>query len=349
MCYHCATNPSIHHRCRHVATVSLPLSHHGVTFTVTSSQFRRCHCNVAFIVALLQCCCHSRVVAVPLLSHCRGFVIAVVVSPSHLSQFCCRCCGVTFVSVVVLLLPSRCCLRCCIVMVSSLSRCCLHCCIVAVSSSQFRRRHCGVAFIIALLQCCHCSFVVTVAVSLSLLHRRHLVVSSLQSHCCSHIVASLWLWLWLWSWSHHGHGHHGCGCGHVVVFTIVAVSLWSLLLRCGRCCCVVVVVVVVVVASWLWLLLHHGHHHGCCIVVVLLWSLWSWSWSRCSHHCVVSTKSRLSRRPSAFWPGVESQNTTIRHVIGVIEHDVPPLVIFVVASSHRRHVIIVAVIVSSLS
>src|SRR6267142_4327065 len=127
MCYHCATNPSIHHRCRHVATVSLPLSHHGVTFTVTSSQFRRCHCDVAFIVALLQCCCHSRVVAVPLLSHCRsfvvtvmvspsslhcrGFVVAVVVSPSHLSRFCHHCCSVAFMSVAVSSSPSWCCLH----------------------------------------------------------------------------------------------------------------------------------------------------------------------------------------------------------------------------------------------
>src|SRR6267142_2347689 len=113
MCYHCATNPSIHHRCHHVAAVLSPLSHHGVTFTVTSSQFCRCHCNVAFIVALLRCRCRSRIVAVPSLSHCRGFVIAImvsllsshccgfvvaiVVSPSHLSRFCCRHCGVAFV------------------------------------------------------------------------------------------------------------------------------------------------------------------------------------------------------------------------------------------------------------
>src|SRR6266850_873701 len=88
MCYHCATNPSIHHHCRRVAAVSSPLSHHGVTFTVTSSQFRRCHCDVAFIVALLL-------------------------------------------------------------------RCCLHCCIVMVSSSWFCHRHCGVAFVIALSRC-HC-------------------------------------------------------------------------------------------------------------------------------------------------------------------------------------------------
>src|SRR6266850_2971821 len=114
MCYHCATNPSIHHHCRRITAISSPLSHHGVTFTVTSLRFRRCHCDVAFIVALLWCCCHSRVIAVPLLlhcrsfviaimvsplsSHCRGFVVAVVVSPLHLSQFRRRCCGVAFIS-----------------------------------------------------------------------------------------------------------------------------------------------------------------------------------------------------------------------------------------------------------
>src|SRR6267142_1169876 len=132
MCYHCATNPSIHHRCCRIAAILSPLSHHGVTFTVTSSQFRHCHCNVAFIIALLQCRCHSRVVVVPSLSHCRGFVVAIMVSPSsshccgfvvavvvsplHLSQFRHCCCGVTFVSVAVLSSPSRCCLRCRIVM-----------------------------------------------------------------------------------------------------------------------------------------------------------------------------------------------------------------------------------------
>src|SRR6267142_403490 len=148
MCYHCATNPSIHHHCRRIAAVSLPPSHHGVTFTVTSSRFRRCHCDVAFIVALLRCHCRSRIVAVPSLLHCRGFVvavivspsslhcrsfvIAVVVSPSHLSRFRCRCCGVAFVSVAVS---------------SSPSWCCLCRCIVTVSSSWFRRRHCGVPFV----------------------------------------------------------------------------------------------------------------------------------------------------------------------------------------------------------
>src|SRR6267142_2436735 len=150
MCYHCATNPSIHHCCHHVAAVSSPLSHHGVTFTVTSSRFCHCHCNVTFIVALLRCHCHSHVVVVPSLSHCCGFVVTIVVSPSHLSRFHCRCYGVAIVSVAISSLLSQCCLRCCIVMVSSLSQCCLHCCIVAVLSSRFCCHHCGVAFVVAL-------------------------------------------------------------------------------------------------------------------------------------------------------------------------------------------------------
>src|SRR6266850_2283069 len=81
MCYHCATNPSILHCCCHVAAVSSLLSHHGVTFTVTLSQFRHCHCDVAFIVALLRCRCCSCVVVVPSLSHCCGVVITVSSSP----------------------------------------------------------------------------------------------------------------------------------------------------------------------------------------------------------------------------------------------------------------------------
>src|SRR6267142_1108207 len=220
MCYHCATNPSIHHCCCRITAVSSPLSHHGVTFTVMSSQFRRCHCDVTFIITLLRCRCRSRVVAVPSLSHCcgfvvaimvspssshcRGFVIAVMVSPSHLSQFCRRCCGVAFVLVAVLSSPSWCCLCRRIVMVSSSSRCCLHHCIVAVSSSQFHCRHCGVAFIIALL----------------------------RYRCHSHIVA-------VTSLRRRG---HGCGHGRimvVVIMVMVVVALWlllSLLRHCGRCC-----------------------------------------------------------------------------------------------------------------
>src|SRR6266850_1201706 len=109
----------------------------------------------------------------------------------------------------------------------------------------------------------------------------------------------------------------------------------------------------VVVTSWLWLLLCHACCRGCCVIVVLSWSSWSWSWSHYSHRCVVSTKSRLSRRPSAFWLGVKSQNTTIRHVIGVIECDVLPLVIFIIMSSHYCCVIVVTLswcrVTSSLS
>src|SRR6266850_2160193 len=185
MCYHCATNPSIHHHCCRVTAISSLLSHHGVTFTVTSSRFRCCHCDVTFIVALLQCRCRSHIVAVPSLSHCHGFVVtvmvspssshccgfvvAVVVSPSHLSWFHHHCCGVTFVSVTVSSSPSWCCLCRCIVTVSLSSQCCLHCrivavfvaissslswcrlcrCIVTVSSLRFCCRCCGVAFTVA--------------------------------------------------------------------------------------------------------------------------------------------------------------------------------------------------------
>src|SRR6267142_2966410 len=128
MCYHCATNPSIHHHHRHVAAMLSPLSHHGVAFTlvavsslpsqcrlhhhivavlsspscrcsafaVTLSWFHHPHRSVAFVVALSQFHCHHHGVAFvfvtvsSLLSQChlcvgRGFVVAVVVSPSHWS------------------------------------------------------------------------------------------------------------------------------------------------------------------------------------------------------------------------------------------------------------------------
>src|SRR6266850_1893400 len=95
MCYHCATNPSIHHRCHCVAAVSSPLSHHGVTFVITLSRF--CHrrhsvtfASVTVLSSLLWCCLrvgHGFVVAVavlPLSSHCHGFVVVVVLpSSSH--------------------------------------------------------------------------------------------------------------------------------------------------------------------------------------------------------------------------------------------------------------------------
>src|SRR6266850_4904200 len=117
MCYHCATNPSIHHHHCHVAAVSLLLSHHGVAFAVTLSQFCRCRHGVTFTsVAVLllpsQCCLHCRIIVVlPSLSchHsafavtlsqfrccCHGFVIAITVSLSP-SRFCCCCHGVAFI------------------------------------------------------------------------------------------------------------------------------------------------------------------------------------------------------------------------------------------------------------
>src|SRR6266850_775540 len=368
MCYHCATNPSI------MAMSSL-LSHHSVTFTVALS---RCRLHVS-----------------------HGFVVAIMVLPSHQSWFCVHHRGVAFMLVVVSLLPLWCRLCHRIVVVSSSQ---LRCCgAFAVASLWFHRHHCSVAFIIALSQCSlpfhHCRHGVAFIIASSRCRHRGFVVVVLLSPfcCCGFVIAVLLLWFccccfvvavlllfsllyhcgrcccivvvvvevmvvsWLWARCSCC-GCHSCCCVVVVVLSslllsllhrgdrgrghghIIAVSSWSLLLRCGHHCCimVVMVVVVVVVALWLWLLLCHGHRYGCCIVVVLLWSSWSWLWSCRSHCCVVSTKSRLSRRPSVFWPGVESQNTTIRRIIGMIECDVPPLVIFVITSSHRHHVIIVA-------
>src|SRR6267142_1252472 len=94
MCYHCATNPSIHHCCRHIAAVLSPLSHHGVTFVVTLLRFCRRRCGVAFasvtvLSSLLWCCLRvgrGFVVAIAVLpssSHCHCFVV-VVVLPSSL-------------------------------------------------------------------------------------------------------------------------------------------------------------------------------------------------------------------------------------------------------------------------
>src|SRR6267142_2347694 len=116
MCYHCATNPSIHHHCRCVATVT---------------SWCHLHCHIVTVSSLpLQCRLHCRIVAVSLSqSHCCGaFAVA-------LSRFChrhhgvtfviallwfCRChCGVTFASVTVLLSPLWCRLRRRIVVVSS--------------------------------------------------------------------------------------------------------------------------------------------------------------------------------------------------------------------------------------
>ena len=184
MCYHCATNPSIHHHCRCVAAISSLLSHHGVTFTVTSSWFRRCHCDVTFIVALSWCRCCSRIVAVSLLqSHCCGaFAVALswfchrchgVTFIIALSRFCCCRRGVTFASVMVSLLLLWCHLHVghgfiITIMVSpshwSWFHCHYHGVAFIVTLSRFHRRH-GVAFIVA-LSWCHChGFIVAIAVS----------------------------------------------------------------------------------------------------------------------------------------------------------------------------------------
>src|SRR6267142_2356163 len=368
-CYDCAIHPSImalssllsHHsvtftvalsRCRlHVSrgfvvaiTVSPLSSHCCSAFAVASSQFHHRHCGfVITVVVLLSpswCRLHHRIVMVLLLLSwchlciCHGFVVAIMVLPSHKSWFCVHHRGVAFMLVVVSLLPLWCRLCHRIVVVSSSQ---LRCCgAFAVASLWFHRHHCGVAFIIALSQC-----------SLPFHHCRHgvafIIASSRFCHCCFVVVVLLLLF---------------CCCCFIVAFTVASSRFCCCLVVSSlqSCHCVVVVmvvvmvvVVVVVVALWLWLLLCYGHHRGCCIIVVLSWSSWSWLWSCRSHCCVVSTKSRLSRRPSVFWPGVESQNTTIRRIIGIIECDIPPLVIFIVTLSHRRHVIVIAVIVSSLS
>src|SRR6266850_5434683 len=128
MCYCCATNPSIHHHCHCVAAVLLLLSHHGGVFVIMVLPLLLHHCS--FIVAIA--------VSSSSLHHC-GFVIAVTVSPLCQLWFCHCHCGVTFASVVVLSLPSQCCLCCHIVTVLSLQ---LHRCgAFAVTLSQFHCRH----------------------------------------------------------------------------------------------------------------------------------------------------------------------------------------------------------------
>src|SRR6266850_5682325 len=60
MCYHCATNPSIHHHCCHIAAVSSPLSHHGVAFM-----------SVAVLSLPSWCHLHRHIVAVLSSPSCR--------------------------------------------------------------------------------------------------------------------------------------------------------------------------------------------------------------------------------------------------------------------------------------
>src|SRR6267142_2327696 len=137
MCYHCATNPSIHHHYRHVAAVSLPLSHHGVAFmsvVVSSlpSWCRLCHCIVTVLLLPL---CHCSAFTVTLSWFCRPHrSVAFVVTLSWFHH-CHR--GVAFAFVAVSSLPLQCRLHCCIVAVSSLQL--HHCGAFAVTSSLFRR------------------------------------------------------------------------------------------------------------------------------------------------------------------------------------------------------------------
>src|SRR6267142_2017449 len=126
MCYHCATNPSIHH-------------HHC------------CCCSVAFIITLLWfcCCCHGvafmSVMVLSSLSQCHlcvshGFIVAVAVSPSHQSQFCCCHHGVAFVVAslqchlchhIIAVLPSS--LHCCGFIIIAVLPSSLHCCGVVIT------------------------------------------------------------------------------------------------------------------------------------------------------------------------------------------------------------------------
>src|SRR6266850_243807 len=139
MCYHCATNPSIHHRHCHCCIVALiaivllsSLSHHPcvalslcriipvsrhrychivvswlchrsrhiITFVVTSSRCR----GVIFIIALSHCwCCHIvGVVTLSVLSHCQCCHIVSVVMSLVLSHcWCCHVVGVVTLSVLL--------------------------------------------------------------------------------------------------------------------------------------------------------------------------------------------------------------------------------------------------------
>src|SRR6266850_29710 len=160
MCYHCATNPSIHHHCHHVMAMLLLLSHHGVAFmSVVVLSLLSCCCG-AFAVALSWFHCPHHIVAVLLLPlwcclHvCHGFVIAIMVSPLCWSRFHHCHHSVAFTLVMVLLLPLWCRLRCRIVAVS-LSQLC-RCGAFAVILSRFRCCHRSVTFIITLSPCCHC-------------------------------------------------------------------------------------------------------------------------------------------------------------------------------------------------
>src|SRR6266850_1921381 len=190
MCYHCATNPSIHHHHHHVAAVSSLLSHHGVAFTsvVVSSLPSWCHlcCRIVAMLSSPSCRCHA--FAVTLLQfHCPCHSVAFIVA---LSRFRCCCCGVAFAFVMVSLLPSWCCLRIGRGFVVAIA-------VLPSHWSQFCRCHRSVAFVVASSRChrhshivvvpslLHCrSFVIAVTVSPSSLHCRHFVVAVMVSPSC---------------------------------------------------------------------------------------------------------------------------------------------------------------------
>src|SRR6267142_1723626 len=119
MCYHCATNPSIHHHCRRITAISSPLSRHcGFVVAIAMSPSSLHCCGVVVTVVSLRClcCCIVAVLSSPSWCHlchrivvvlsspswcrlciCYSFVVAVVVSPSCRSRFCRRRRGVAFV------------------------------------------------------------------------------------------------------------------------------------------------------------------------------------------------------------------------------------------------------------
>src|SRR6266850_472831 len=241
--------------------------HHRVIATVTSW----CHLHVGhgFVVAI---------VVSPLLSHCRGVVVAVM------SLWCLRC---HIVAVSSSLLQCRLHRRI-VVVSSSPSWCRLHVChsfIVAIAVSPSRRSrfchcHCGVAFtsVVVLLLPLRCrlhvsrGFVIAVAVSPSLLHCRHFVVAIAVSPSC---------------WSQFRHRHHG------VAFTSVTVSSSSL-----QCCLRVSHgFAIAVVVSPSRRSQFHRHHCGVAFTSVAVLSLPS----RCRlHHCIIAVSSSQSCRCGAF-------------------------------------------------
>src|SRR6267142_1978765 len=272
LCYQSIYPSSLSSRRRHIVAAVTSWCHlHCHVVTVSSLPLRcRLHRHIVAVSLSQSHCCGAFAVALSRFCHRRHGVTFIIA----LSRFCRRRCGVAFMSVAVLSSPSRCCLHCRIVTASSGSQCCLHRHIVAVSSSQFRHRHCGVAFVVALLWC---------------RRRSRIVVVPLVSHRCSFIVTVAML----------PSSSHCCGvCCHFIITIVVSPSslhchsvvvavLLSLLQCCFRCRIVITLWchrcshVVAWSWSWSWSWSHHGrghHGHGCgCVVVVavIVASLWS--------------------------------------------------------------------------